>query len=1013
MRDVWLFQKANWPEYQLLINFHEKVTDFNDINSCLKNINSNILDAANKTIPKLTNKNYKKYVPWWSDEVKKAIQQRKRALRAFKKNPIPDNFIIFKKYRAIARRIVREKQEESWKSFILSIDEPISSSLMWAQIRKMKGKRPYNPISALKKTNEDITMNKQEITELLADFYAENSSDAMYSPDFIHYKQREQNRLQIPPLIGEEDLYNSPFSYCELINSFKNCRSSAAGIDGIPYQLIIQLPHLALEKLLDFFNFIWLNGLFPDLWKTALIIPVLKPDKSPLEVASYRPISLLCCANKILEKMISKRLKWLIEEKNLVDTYQSGNRKQRSTMDNLVLLEHEVATAFQNKEYVIAVFLDITKFFDRISKISILSKFIKKKISGPMFHYVNNFLSSPQISVKIEHFKSFIHILHNSVPQGSSLSGDLSNIATYDFSKCLPPNIMHGMFVDDIVVYMRSGDVQEAQQQLQLALSNIESWSKKNGLNFSVDKTFAVVFTRNRFINSFQINFHNHPVQFRDSVKWLGLHLNFKWTFQKHIIETKSKCLRAMNIMKILSNRKTGLRRHALLRLYNAFVLPILDYGSIIYGSARSNWLNKLNVVHHSALRLISGAFRTSPIVSLLAESGQPSLDIRRKVRCVNYVSNISINPKNPVHILMFNPKLEIIITNDKLPKNLRSRVGEMEGVEFCLEKVIKKTLLNHPPWVIIPPLVKILTSISKNNLTPQEVNKLFMEFKSENFYKSFCFTDGTKSENHCGGAYSFNETLNSFKLNPVASVFTAELMAIYLCLCHIHRSVVNEKMCLTYFVICSDSKSSLQAMSNTFTNDPLLQKTFSKIMDISSFGCSVSFLWIPSHLGIKGNDLVDRAARNSVSSPLLKDEYSANDYKAFFKFHQRASWLNSWRQNHITGRKLRAVKQDVKFWKSSIRDVKQEEVVLCRLRIGHSLATHRFLLEKSPPPSCEFCSHTLLSIDLWFLSCSALSSLRRKHKIESSMQEILKDDPERVSRCMKFLYEAKLFLKI
>lgn len=72
--------------------------------------------------------------------------------------------------------------------------------------------------------------------------------------------------------------------------------------------------------------------------------------------------------------MVSKRLKWLIEDRNMVDHYQSGNRKKRSTMDNLLILEREIICALQNKEYPVAIFLDIDKFFDRISKVTVLKK---------------------------------------------------------------------------------------------------------------------------------------------------------------------------------------------------------------------------------------------------------------------------------------------------------------------------------------------------------------------------------------------------------------------------------------------------------------------------------------------------------------------------------------------------------------------------------------------------------------------------------------------------------------
>lgn len=233
---------------------------------------------------------------------------------------------------------------------------------------------------------------------------------------------------------------------------------------------------------------------------------------------------------------------------------------------------------------------------------------------------------------------------------------------------------MHGMFVDDIILFMRNQDLSLIESTLQQTLDNIDQWSKANGFTFSPEKTFAVNFSRIRRSNNVNLSFQNHAVVFKETVKWLGIHLDSKWTFTTHIKETKAKTLKAMNMLKILGGRKKGLRRQTLMRLYHAYILPVLDYGSIVYGSARTKELDKLNVVHHTALRIVTGAFRTSPVVSLLAECGQPTLQVRRNIRCVNYMSNVAKNPNHPCYLLLFNDKLRIHIRSERYPLNIRLR---------------------------------------------------------------------------------------------------------------------------------------------------------------------------------------------------------------------------------------------------------------------------------------------------------------------------------------------------
>ena len=81
----------------------------------------------------------------------------------------------------------------------------------------------------------------------------------------------------------------------------------------------------------------------------------------------------------------------------------------------------------------------------------------------------------------------------------------------------------------------------------------------------------------------------------------------------------------------MLEHTDWGANRKVLLRLYRSLIRSKLDYDSIVYGSARKSHLKMLDSVHHQGLRLALGAFRTSPVESLLAEANEPSLESRRE----------------------------------------------------------------------------------------------------------------------------------------------------------------------------------------------------------------------------------------------------------------------------------------------------------------------------------------------------------------------------------------------
>ena len=89
-----------------------------------------------------------------------------------------------------------------------------------------------------------------------------------------------------------------------------------------------------------------------------------------------------------------------------------------------------------------------------------------------------------------------------------------------------------------------------------------------------------------------------------------------------------------------------------------------MDYGSIVYGSARKSYLKSLDTIHHQGLRLALEAFRTSPVESLYAESNEPSLYIRREKLSLQYVTKLAANPRNSAYDCVFNPKYERFYNN-------------------------------------------------------------------------------------------------------------------------------------------------------------------------------------------------------------------------------------------------------------------------------------------------------------------------------------------------------------
>ena len=115
---------------------------------------------------------------------------------------------------------------------------------------------------------------------------------------------------------------------------------------------------------------------------------------------------------------------------------------------------------------------------------------------------------------------------------------------------------------------------------------------------------------------------YGSPILVVSEAKFLGLLFDNKLSFIPNIKALNAKRLKALDILKVLSISDWGGDLTVRLNLYRSLIRTKLDYGFIVYGSARKSYLKSLDTIHHQGLRLALGAFRTSPVESsLFAES--------------------------------------------------------------------------------------------------------------------------------------------------------------------------------------------------------------------------------------------------------------------------------------------------------------------------------------------------------------------------------------------------------
>ena len=139
-----------------------------------------------------------------------------------------------------------------------------------------------------------------------------------------------------------------------------------------------------------------------------------------------------------------------------------------------------------------------------------------------------------------------------------------------------------------------------------------------------------------------QLTLYGHPIPTYSELKFLGVLFDSRLSWIPHIRNLKSKCLRIINIMKYLSNHNYGCSTKRLIHLYKSLILPRLDYGSQLYKTANKTVLGLLDTIQSTALRIATGAFWTSPSLSLCAETSIMPLHYRRIKLTTNLLLSIA-----------------------------------------------------------------------------------------------------------------------------------------------------------------------------------------------------------------------------------------------------------------------------------------------------------------------------------------------------------------------------------
>ncbi|GFX38961.1 putative RNA-directed DNA polymerase from transposon X-element [Trichonephila clavipes] len=349
---------------------------------------------------------------------------------------------------------------------------------------------------------------------------------------------------------------------------------------------------------------------------------------------------------------------------------------------------------------------------------------------------------------------------------------------TFFHTSILTLSDLASLYVDDLQISCEGSDMRMIERQLQTAVNNIIKWCDNNGHSISASKSCCVHFCRKRGI-------HPDP-------------------------EIRIRDIQIPVVPDVLSNTSWGADRTSLLRVYQAIVLSRIDYGCVAYGSACNSTLQKLDPVHHMALRICSGAFRTSPVQSLYVNCHQLPLDLRRRKLSLAFYFKILSVPSHPLQNVYMSTSMKRLY--DARPSNIRPFMNRMKlhisELDLPNVRIQQRNLFLFQPWNT-PRFhyINPFATYSKSTVAPVVFQRVFAYHRSQYSRYSAIYTDGSKRADYVGCGVVIEDIMHGYRLDTSCSIFTAEAVAIYRAL-QLIDSTMPRKYC-----IYTDSMSVLEAL--------------------------------------------------------------------------------------------------------------------------------------------------------------------------------------------------------
>ncbi|KAI0994854.1 hypothetical protein K3495_g13328, partial [Podosphaera aphanis] len=353
------------------------------------------------------------------------------------------------------------------------------------------------------------------------------------------------NQADIPtdvPAVAKQVISWPPLSDEEIYRSCCQVTSSAPGPDEITVNTLKKAWPTIGTRVAALFRRCDQLGWHPTPFKKANVIILPKSGDRNFNLPnSYRPIALLSCLGKGLERLIARRISHLALKNGILARDQCSAVPRRSAIDLTTALTCDIQSAWVEKKIAGIVTMDVKGAFDGIQKGSLSLCLRRQGWPENLVRWVISFMEQRVATISIDGSKSAPFPILCRLPQGSPVSPVLFLLAIEGALRISTGRLG---YADDICIFASAPSLTRCSELLQKQINSTISWGRENGISFEISKTELQYFHRKQgspakpslFVEEAEISPNN-------VTRWLGIFFDRALRFRHHITKACSRSL--------------------------------------------------------------------------------------------------------------------------------------------------------------------------------------------------------------------------------------------------------------------------------------------------------------------------------------------------------------------------------------------------------------------------------------------------------------------------------------